>query len=81
MNHNETSSTIINTTGEPSRITERNPKQKLNLTTFGKRGINEAQLWWRRFIQYVKKTHEIYLSVMTTDKEIKPEYREQHDAG
>ena len=77
MSQNE--NTTLNVTGDVTRNMDRNPKQKLTIPTFEKRGINEAKLWWRRFIQYVKMTHEMDLSVMTTDKEIKPEYREQLD--
>ena len=38
--------------------------------------IQEAKLWWRRFIQYGKMARTIDLNMMTTDKEIIEEYRE-----
>ena len=49
--------------------------QKITLPTFEKRGIQEAKLWWRRFTQYIKKTQNIDLNIMTTDREILENYR------
>ena len=54
-------------------------KQKLPIPALDKKDSRSAQLWWRRFTQYIKMTHEIDLSEMTTDKEIKEEYREMLD--
>ena len=51
--------------------------QKITLPIFEKKTIQEAKLWWRRFIQYVKTTQKIDLNRMTTDKEIIEEYREE----
>ena len=51
--------------------------QKITLPIFEKKTIQEAKLWWRRFIQYVKMTQKIDLNRMTTDKEIIEEYREE----
>ena len=51
--------------------------QKITLPIFEKKTIQEAKLWWRRFIQYVKITQKIDLNRMTTDKEILEEYREE----
>ena len=49
--------------------------QKITLPTFEKRGIQEAKLWWRRFTQYIKMTQNIDLNIMTTDREILENYR------
>ena len=51
--------------------------QKRTLPIFEKKTIQEAKLWWRRFIQYVKMTQKVDLNRMTTDKEITEEYREE----
>ena len=51
--------------------------QKITLPILEKKTIQEAKLWWRRFIQYVKMTQKIDLNRMTTDKEIIEEYREE----
>ena len=45
------------------------------LTNIRKRGIQEAKLWWRRFTQYIKMTQNIDLNIMTTDREILENYR------
>ena len=45
------------------------PHQKNTLPILEKKTIQEAKLWWRRFIQYVKITQDIDLNNMTTDKE------------
>ena len=50
--------------------------QKITLPIFEKK-IQEAKLWWRRFIQYVKMTQKIDLNRITTDIEIIEEYREE----
>ena len=51
--------------------------QKITLPILEKRTIQEAKLWWRRFIQYVKMTQDIDLNTKTTDKEILAEYRDE----
>ena len=51
--------------------------QKITLPIFEKKTIQEAKLWWRRFIQYVKMTQKIDLNRMTSVKEILEEYREE----
>ena len=51
--------------------------QKITLTIFERKTIQEAKLWWRRFTQYVKMTQKTDLNTMTTDKEILEEYREE----
>ena len=67
-----------NSSSEESERRGRNkPHQKITLPIFEKKTIQEAKLWWRRFIQYVKMTQDIDLTNMTTDKEIIPEFREE----
>ena len=62
---------------ESERRGRNKPHQKITLPIFEKKTIQEAKLWWRRFIQYVKMTQDIDLTNMTTDKEIIPEFREE----
>ena len=52
--------------------------QKITLPIF-KKTIQEAKLWWRRFIQNVKMTQQIDLNRITTEKDIIDEYREELD--
>ena len=58
---------------------EEQQHQKITLPLFERKTIQEAKLWWRRFIQYVKMTQKINLNRMTTDKEIIEEYREEFE--
>ena len=51
--------------------------QKITLPMFERKTIQEAKLWWRRFIQDVKMTHKIDSNRMTTDREIIEEHREE----
>ena len=76
-NWTHTSDNTVNLTMRPG---DRSAKQKLSIPTLDKRDITGAKLWWRRFVQYIKMTHGIDLSEMTTDKEIRTEYCEQLDA-
>ena len=62
---------------ESDRKGRTKPHQKITPPIFEKKTIEEAKLWWRRFIQYVKMTQDIDLNNMTTDKEILPEFREE----
>ena len=55
---------------------ENETTQKITLPIFEKT-IQEAKLWWRRFIQYVKKTQDIDLTITTNDKELLAQYREE----
>ena len=55
----------------------RTTHQKTTLPIFEKKTIQNAKLWWRRLIQYVKMTQKIDLNRMTADKEIIEEYREE----
>ena len=36
-----------------------------------------ANLWWPKFVQDIRMTKDIDLSIMTNSKEILPQYREQ----
>ena len=65
------------TVNQTLRTNDRTTKQKLSIPSLEKKDSQNARLWWRRFVQYVKMTHELDLSEMTTDKEIKPEYRDR----
>ena len=66
-----------NSSSEESERKGRKPHRTITLPIFEKKTIQEAKLWWRRFIQYVKMTRDIDLNNMTTDKEILPEFREE----
>ena len=65
----------------PSEESERKgrtkPHQKITLPIFEKKTIQEAKLWRRRIIQYVKMTQVIDPKKMTTDKEILLEFRDE----
>ena len=79
---NETNPTEVssrNSSSEESGEKKGRPTthQKITLPIFEKKAIQEAKLWWRRFIQYVKMTQKIDLNRMTTDKEIIEDYREE----
>ena len=80
---NNTKVNIIEQSGRKSSSEESERKgrtktqQKITLPIFEKKTIQEAKLWWRRFIQYVKMTQNIDLNTMTNDKEIIPEHREE----
>ena len=50
---------------------------EITLPIFERKTVQEAKLWWRRFIQYVKMARKIDLNIMTTDKEILEDYREE----
>ena len=62
---------------ESKRKGRTKPQQKITLPILKKKTIQESKLWWRRFIQYVKMTHDIDLYNMTTDKEILPGFRDE----
>ena len=75
-NRVHTSDTTVNSI---LRHGDRNTKQKLSIPSLEKRDSTGAKLWWRRFIQYIKMTHRLDLSDMTTDKGNKAEFREHLD--
>ena len=59
------------------RTGERTCTQKLSKPSLEKYDSTSANLWWRKFVQYVKMTKEIDISTMVNSKEILPQYREQ----
>ena len=60
-----------------NRISERTCTQKLTIPTLEKQGYINANMWWRKFVQYIKMTKDLDFSKMTNNKEILPQYREQ----
>ena len=51
--------------------------QKLAIPTLEKQDDPSANMWWRKFVQYIKVTKEIDLSIMTNNKEILSQFRDQ----
>ena len=63
---------------ESEREGRKKEHQKITLPIFEKKKtIQEANLWWRKFIQYVKMTQDIDLTIMTNDEEILAQYRKK----
>ena len=62
---------------ETLRSGDRTCTQKLSIPSLEKYDSSSANLWWRKFVQYIKMTKDIDLSIMTNSKEILPKYREQ----
>ena len=60
-----------------NRTTERTCTQKLTIPTLDKQDYTNANMWWRKFVQYMKMTKDLDLSTMTNSKEILPQYRDQ----
>ena len=56
-----------------NRRAERTCTQKLTIPTLEKQDHTNANLWWRKFVQYIKMTKDIDLSTMTNNKEILPQ--------
>ena len=56
---------------------DRTCTQKLTIPTLEKHDHTSANLWWGKFVQYIKMTKEIDLSTMTNNKEILTQYRDQ----
>ena len=63
-----------------NRTVERTCTQKLTMPTLEKQDCTSANMWWRKFVQYIKMTKDIDLSTMTNSKEILPQYRDQLEA-
>ena len=63
-----------------NRTAERNCTQKLTIPTLDKQDYTSANMWWRKFVHYIKKTKDLDLSTMTNSKEILPQYRDQLEA-
>ena len=64
-----------------NRTTERTCSQKLTIPTLEKQDYTSANIWWRKFVQYIKMTKDLDLSTMTNSKEILPQYRDQLEAA
>ena len=60
-----------------NRTADRTCTQKLTIPTLEEHDHTSANLWWRKFVQYIKMTKEIDLSTMTNNKEILTQYRDQ----
>ena len=60
-----------------TRTVDRTSKQKIQIPTLDKHDSTSAKLWWRRFTQYIKMTRDMDLNIMTKDKEILEEFRDQ----
>ena len=52
------------------RAGERTCTQKLYIPSLEKHDSSGANLWWRKFAQYIKMTKDIDLSTMTNSNEI-----------
>ena len=59
-----------------TRTGDRTCTQKLTIPSIEKDGNSSANLWWRKFVQYIKMTKEIDLSQMTNSTEILPQFRD-----
>ena len=71
----QTNQTLPNDT--MNSTADRTCTQKLTIPTLEKHDHTSANLWWRKFVQYIKMTKEIDLSTMTNNKEILTQYRDQ----
>ena len=60
-----------------TRAGERTCTQKLTIPSLEKHDSSSANLWWRKFFQYIKMTKDIGLSQMVNPKEILPQFRDQ----
>ena len=62
-----------------NRTNERTCTQKLTIPTLEKQDYSNANMWWRKFVQYIRMTKDLDLSTMTNNKEILPQNRYQLD--
>ena len=60
-----------------NRTAERTCTPKLTIPTLEKQDYTSANMWWRKFVQYIEMTKELDLSNMTNNKEILPQFRDQ----
>ena len=60
-----------------TRTGEQTCTQKLTIPSLEKHDSSSANLWWRKFVQYIKMTKDIDLSQMVNPKEILPQFRDQ----
>ena len=62
-----------------NRTRERLCTQKLTIPTLEKQDYTNANMWWRKFVQYIKMTKDLDLSKMTNNKEKLPRYTGQFE--
>ena len=80
---NTSTSAVTHTSGHlltsetMNRTADRACTQKLTIPTLEKQDYTSANMWWRKFVQYIKMTKEIDLPIMTNNKEILPQFRDQ----
>ena len=80
---NTTTSAISHASGQlltyetMNRTADRTCTQKLTIPTLEKQGYTSANMWWRKFVQYIKMPKHIDLSTMTNKKEVLPQFRDQ----
>ena len=60
-----------------NRTNERTCTQKLAIPTSEKQDYTNVNMWWRKFVQYIKMTKDLDRSKMTNNKEILPQYCDQ----
>ena len=60
-----------------NRTNERTCTQKLTIPTLEKQIYTNANMWWWKFVQYIKMTKDLVVSKMTNNKEILPQYCDQ----
>ena len=80
---NASTSAVTHTSGQlltnetTNRTADRTCTQKLTIPTLEKQDYTSANMWWRKFNQYIEMTKDIDLSTMANNKEILPQYRDQ----
>ena len=52
-----------------SRTVERTCTQKLTIPTLEKQDCTSANMWWRKFVQYIKMMKDLDLSTMTNKQQ------------
>ena len=60
-----------------NRTNERTCTQKFIIPTLEKQDYTNSNMWFRKFVQYIKMTKDLDLSKITNNKEILPQYRDQ----
>ena len=73
----QTSSSQLPFNETSTRTGERTCTQKLSIPRLEKNDSSSANLWWRKFVQFVKMTKDIDISPMVNSKKILPQYGEQ----
>ena len=80
---NATTSAVSHASGQlvtnetMNRTADRTCTQQLTTPTLEKQDYTSANMWWRKFVQYIKMTKDINFSTMTNNKEILPQFRDQ----